>query len=108
MDANELTADELRKLADEKSSVRTLDIDGFIVHVDTEKCKSWKAYRLVSKLADGNMNNDAVQAMIEFVELVADVDESKIVKHCGGENASLESVMHVISRIISESYPKNS
>ena len=100
-----LTPDELKQLVDDKLTVRTFDVDGLTVTVDTELCKSWKAFRIMSKL-NGELSAESLQIMIDFVELVSDVDEETIVNHCGGDNASLESVVNTISKIISECFPK--
>jgi len=106
MDVNELSADELRKLADEKSTVRTIDVDGLVVHVDTAKCKSWHAFKIMSSV-DAELNAETLQKMIDFIELVTDIDEQTIIEHCGGESASFESVVLTVSKIVSECYPKN-
>ena len=106
MDVNELSADELRKLADEKSNVKTLDVDGLIVHVDMDKCKSWKAFRLMANMTS-DLTPDTLQTMLDFVEAISDVDEDIIVEHCGGDDATLEDVVRTISTIIAESQPKN-
>lgn len=106
MDVNELSADELRKLADEKTTTRTLDIDGLVVHVDTEKCKSWNAFKIMSSIGI-ELDVHTMQKMIDFIELVTDVDEQTIIEHCGGESASFESVVLTVSKIVSECYPKN-
>lgn len=108
MDVNELTADELRKLADEKSNTatRTVDVGGLIVHVDTERCKSWKAFRIMSGI-NGEFDISTLSAMFDLIELVTDVDEDKIVEHCGGDDASLEAVAKTVSEIVAECYPKN-
>ena len=105
MDVTELTADELRELANQRSNAKTLDIDGLTVHVDSEKCKSWKAFRIMAQFTNG-VTPQSLQTMIDFVELVSDVDEAAIVEHCGGDNASLEDVLNVISQIIVEATPK--
>ena len=92
-----------------KKNVKTVDIDGLTVHVNTDLCKSWKAYRLMLKFADADtIGPDSLPPMIEFVELVSDVDEEAIVEHCGGDSAPFESVMDVMGRIITEATPKNS
>ena len=45
--------------------------------------------------------------IVEFVELVSDVDEAAIVEHYGGVKASMQDVMAVMSQIIQEAAPKN-
>ena len=107
MDVNELTSEELRKLADERSNVKTLDIDGLVVHVDTAAVKSWKAFRVASQITE-DLTPQSLQVMIEYVELISDVNEQAIVSHCGGDNASLEDVVRTIARIINEASPKKS
>ena len=108
MDVNELTADELRKLADEKSleAERVIDVDGLTVTVNPERCKSWKAFRIMSSVS-GEFNLDTLAAMFDLVELVTDVNEQIIVEHCGGDDASLEAVAGTVSKIVAECYPKN-
>ena len=108
MDVNELTADELRKLADEKSleAERVIDVDGLTVTVNPERCKSWKAFRIMSSVS-GEFSLETLGAMFDLVELVTDVDEQTIVDHCGGDDASLEAVAGMVSKIVAECYPKN-
>ena len=108
MDVDELTADELRKLADEKSQndVRTIDVDGLTVHVDGERCKSWKAFRIMASVS-GEFDLNTLSSMFDLIELVTDVDEQTIVEHCGWDDASLESVARMVSMIVAECYPKN-
>ena len=108
MDVNDLTAEELRKLADEKalSGERVIDVDGMTVHIDVEKCKSWKAFTIMSSVTE-ELTFETLRAMLDFIEYITDVDEAQIIEHCGGEDASLESVVSVVAQIVSECYPKN-
>lgn len=109
MDVNDMTADELRKLADEKSSepYREIEVDGLTVHVDNVKCKSWEAFKIMASISDKKLNAETISTMVQFVELVTDVDEERIIEHCGGENASFESVLTLIAKIVNECQPKN-
>lgn len=88
------------------ASVKTVEVDGMEVHIDTDQVKSWKMFKLVSQL-DGELDAKAIALMFEVIELATDVDEEKIVEHCGGENATMEAVILTASRIIKELYPKN-
>ena len=108
MDVTELSADELRRLADEKAGEeeRVFEVEGLTVRAYPAKCKSWKAVRIMSNVS-GEFDIQAVQAMLDFVGLVTDVDEDAIVAHCGGDAASFEDVVRVVSLIVKECYPKN-
>lgn len=108
MDVNELSAEELRKLADEKSNAgeRVIDVDGMTVHIDVDKCASWKAFKIMSAVTD-ELSFETLRAMLDFIEYLTDVDEAKIIEHCGGDDASLESVVQTVAQIVSECYPKD-
>lgn len=95
-------------MAAKSTSVKTLDIDGLTVHIDTEICQGWTAYRLMCQFADKEqITAQTLPLIVEFVELVSDVDEAAIVEHCGGVKASMQDVMAVMSQIIQEAAPKN-
>lgn len=112
MNVEDMTFDELKALVESRagdspaSSVRHITVDGMGVAIDTDAVKSWRAFRLASKL-DGTFDADTVDIMMQFIDLVTDTDETGIIEHCGGDRASLEDVVRVASLILTECYPKN-
>ena len=107
MNIEDMTAEQLRELAAAKAQgdTREVDIDGLIVHIDSAKCKSWKAFKMFSSLSS-DMDFESMQRMMDFIAFCTDTDEDAIVEHCGGENASIDDVVNVVAKIISECFPK--
>lgn len=110
MDVNELGYEELLELAKSKapveSGMRTVDVDGFIVHVNDAATRSWKAFDILSEIGE-DLTPKSLRKMFEFIGLVTDVDEQKILEYCGGELALFEDVVVLASKIAASVYPKN-
>ena len=95
-------------MAAKSTSVKTLDIDGLTVHIDSEVMKSWTACRLMCQFATHEeITAQTLPLMVEFVELVSDTTEAEIVEHCGGAKAPIADVLAVMVQIIQEAAPKN-
>lgn len=88
---------------------RDVEVDGFAFRVSDEAARSWKAFDLMADLAaEGeNLTPLALRKMMRFVEFVTDADEGRILEACGGELASAEDVVRLVSKIAAECHPKN-
>ena len=110
MDANELSYEELLALAKSKApandGLRTVDVDGLIVHVNDKAARSWKAFDIISQCGE-ELTPFTLRKMIEFIELVTDVDESKMLEICGGDYASIDDMALLAAKIVTHCYPKN-
>jgi len=110
MDANELSYEELLALAKSKAPVkddmRTVDVDGLIVHVNDKAARSWKAFDIISECGE-ELTPHSLRKMVEFIELVTDVDEAKMLDACGGEFASVNDMAMLAAKIVTYCYPKN-
>ena len=111
MNAEEMSPEQLMELARAKSGAmppetRTIEVDGLTVTIDGAKVMSWPAWRIASKVT-GEVSVETVDAMMQFVALVSDVDEAAIVAHHGGDSAPIEDVIGTAARILEACYPKN-
>lgn len=116
MEVENMTAEELYQLAAAKAgatddaapanSTRHVNVDGLEVAINEKRVKSWRAFKMVSKL-NGDLNPDSARLMLDFVSYVTDCDEDAIVEHCGGDDASMEDVIRTAAQIMNECYPKN-
>ena len=110
MDVNELSYDELLEIAKSKApdtpDMRTIDVDGFIVRVNDAATRSWKAFDILSEVGE-DLTPKSLHKMFEFIELVTDANEQKILEYCGGELAPFEDVVILASKIAASVYPKN-
>ena len=110
MDAESMTAEELYALARSKDGgieSRTVDIEGLAVTVYPEKAKTWKAYRILSDAMHSPDDMKRFDSLLALVEYVTDVDEGAIIEHCGGDDAPIEDVVRIASKIVAECTPKN-
>lgn len=111
MNADNMTADELYALAQQKAGsaqeVREMDVDGLAVKVYPHKANSWKAYRILREAMGAGDDMARFDAMLALVTLATDVDEERIIEHCGGEEAQTPDVVRIVSEIVAGCYPKN-
>lgn len=109
MDVNNLSYEELLELAASKApardNTRTVDVDGLIVHVDDVAARSWKAFSIISECGE-ELTPYSLRKMVEFIELVTDVDEAKMLEICGGELASVDDMATLAAKIVTYCYPK--
>lgn len=106
---NDLSYEELLEIAKAKApetSARTVDVDGLIVHVNDAAARSWKAFNIISEV-DAELTPYSLRKMVEFIELVTDVDEAKMLETCGGELASVDDMATLAAKIVTYCYPKN-
>lgn len=93
---------------DSTDRIRTLDIEGLTVQVDTVKTGSWEAFKLLRKAREATDDLDQFDAMLSLMEFATDQTEETIVEHCGGADAQFIEVVRIISLIVAGCYPKNS
>ena len=84
-----------------------VEVDGVKVKVDSAKLKSWRAFRTISRLESDATDFEKVDAAMDFVSYVTDLDEDAIVETCGGEDAPVDAVIGFVTRVIAGCYPKN-
>lgn len=111
MNAEEMSPEQLMELARAKAGevhegVRVVDVGGLSVSIDDAKARSWQAFRLVSRITS-DVTPETVDAIMGFLAMATDVDEARLVEHCGGESASIEQVLELAARILEACYPKN-
>ena len=111
MDAESMTTEELYALAQSKedsgAEARTLDIEGLAVTVYPAKARTWKAYRILRDAMHSPDDMQRFDALLALVAFATSVDEEAIIAHCGGDDASVEDVVRVASKIVAECTPKN-
>lgn len=127
MRAEDMTAEQLRELADTKTAdeLREVlmamagaeevpasshrEVDGLGFEVDEKRLKSWRALRMMRGIVagGGEFSVEALDAMLGFIAYTTDLDEDAIVEHCGGDEAPMEDVVALVARIAAEIYPKN-
>ena len=89
-------------------STEKKEIDGLEFTVDRDKAGSWGALKMLRRARD--LQDDGVgqlDALLELVGYVTDVDVEAIVAHCGGDSAQVKDVAILTGKIISECFPKN-
>ncbi len=111
MDAREMTADELRALADEKAgettpATRTVEVAGHQVTIDLNRLTSWKAFRIIGRIQHSEDGWERLDGCFEFVDLVAGIDEDTIVGWLGGDDADAKAVEGFVTELIAACYPK--
>ena len=111
MDAREMTAEELRALADEKAgerspATRKAEVGGHTVTIDMNRLTSWKAFRIVGRIQNAEDGFSRLDACLAFVELVTGLDEETIVGWLGGDDADAKEVEAFVAELISACYPK--
>lgn len=113
MDAEKMTPDELMELAREKQgaeppTTREVTVRGHTFNVDDRRLTSWKAFKLVASLDDEKSSGfGKVQAAIELMEFITDLDADAVVESLGGDMANPVEVMQVVTEIVAGAYPKN-
>lgn len=114
MNIEDMTAEQLMEAAKAKagaetpaSSMRIINIDGMEVQIDTKAIhSSWKVFRLGTQVEEGDFAQN-IGTMMEIIENITNVNEAMIVEHCGGDSATIEDVMGVVTKILTEATPKN-
>lgn len=91
----------------DNTRIRTIDVDGLEVNVDTVKAGSWDAFKLLRKVREAKDELAQFDAAVELATYATDATEEKVVAHCGGEDAQFIDVVAAFSKIIAGCYPKN-
>lgn len=102
--------EEARKMetAGEESpaTVEDVEVMGHRVKVDMGRLQTWRAFKLVRLIDEGN-DLERIDAAVAFAELVSDKDEDEIVEMMGGDDATIMDVVAFSLAIIQAVYPKN-
>ena len=88
-------------------NIRTVEVEGITVHVDTVKTGSWEAFKLLRKARQAEDELSQFDVMVELMAYATDQSEETVVGHLGGEAAQMVDVVRIVSQIVSECYPKN-
>ena len=87
-------------------SVKEVEVLGHQVNIDMGRLQTWRAFKLVRKIDEGN-DLERIDAAVAFAELVSDKDEDAIVEMMGGDDATIMDVVGFSLAIIQAVYPKN-
>ena len=110
MDAENMTADELIKLAAAKrgEETQTITVNGRDYTVYPKRLLHWKAFNLIAAIDDAdNTEFQKVSAALEFVSYVTDTTAQEFIDGLGGDTANMMDVMAVCAEIIQAVAPKN-
>ena len=116
MNVEEMTADQLMELAEQKageklpatSTSKTIEVDGHTITVKPKRIASWVAFDVVRKINNKNATDfDKITNIFRLVEYITGLSEQDIVEMAGGEEAALNDVVALANNIIVAVYPKN-